>query len=230
MCRSHCIPEELSQKILTFCKKDDILCIADEIQTGFGRIGTHFWAFERDQIVSDMVSSGKPIANGYPLAALVVKSQVSNSFCAGKRTYFNTFGGAPVSMTAGLAVLDVIENDNLQQLAQEVGAYLKQKLQELQLKHWLYVDVRGQGLLVGFELIRNKDTLEPGTKEADELQVRMMKENRVLVNLDGKFNSVIKIEPPMCFSKKDADNVFKSADRILGEIEARLKPTGKHTK
>ncbi|XP_063719799.1 5-phosphohydroxy-L-lysine phospho-lyase-like [Symsagittifera roscoffensis] len=223
-------PKNYLKRVFELLHKEDILCIADEVQTGFGRIGTHFWAFEMHEVVPDMVSVGKPIANGYPLSALVVTSEVATAFCAGKRTYFNTFGGAPVSMAAGLAVLDVIENEKLQQHALEVGTYLKGKLEELKSKHWMIADVRGQGLFVGFELIRNKDTLEPGTEEADELQMRMMKEERVLINLDGKFNSVIKFKPPMCFSKKDADTVYKAADRILGEIEASLESNEEHAK
>ena len=128
------------------------ICYALKVQTGFGRVGSHYWAFELHGVVPDMVTVGKPIANGYPLSALVTTRKIATAFCAGKRTYFNTFGGAPVAMAAALAVLEIIEKEKLQENAQVVGAYLKDKLLELKEKHWMMVDVRGQGLFVGFEL------------------------------------------------------------------------------
>ncbi|XP_075261869.1 5-phosphohydroxy-L-lysine phospho-lyase-like [Convolutriloba macropyga] len=222
-------PKNYLKRVYELLRKEDILTIADEVQTGFGRIGTHFWAFEMHEVVPDIVSVGKPIANGYPLSALVVTENVANAFCAGKRTYFNTFGGAPCAMAAGLSVLEIIEKERLQQHALEVGNYLKHLLEKLKQKHWMIADVRGQGLFVGFELIRKKGTLEPATKEADDLQMRMMREDRILINLDGRFNSVVKFKPPMCFNKEDSDCVYESIDRILSEMEATLSSSEEHS-
>ncbi len=193
------------------------VCVADEVQTGFGRAGTHFWMFETQGVVPDIVTLGKPIGNGHPLGAVITTPEIAASFANGME-YFNTFGGNPVSCAVGLAVLDVIRDEELQQNALEVGAYLKQGLQELKNRHSLIGDVRGLGLFIGVELVRRRDTLEPADSEAARV-VERMKERGILLSTDGPNHNVIKIKPPLVFSRADADFLVMNLDFVLGESE-----------
>ena len=147
------------------------MCVADEVQTGFGRAGSHFWTFETQGVVPDIVTLGKPIGNGHPLAAVITTPEIAQSFTNGME-YFNTFGGNPVSCAAGLAVLDVIRDEELQTNAAQVGDFLKDGLRQLQNQHPLIGDVRGIGLFLGIELVRNSTTLEPADREANEFVER----------------------------------------------------------
>ena len=189
------------------------VCVADEVQTGFGRAGQYFWMFETQGVVPDIVTLGKPIGNGHPLAAVITTPEIAASFANGME-YFNTFGGNPVSCAVGLAVLDVIRDEELQQNALEVGDYLKQRLRELQKRHSLIGDVRGLGLFIGVEFVRDPETLEPADSEAAQI-VERMKERCVLLSTDGPYHNVIKIKPPMVFSKADADLLISVLDRVL---------------
>ncbi|XP_032238073.2 5-phosphohydroxy-L-lysine phospho-lyase isoform X1 [Nematostella vectensis] len=198
------------------------VCIADEVQVGFGRVGNHFWAFETQDVVPDIVTLGKPIGNGHPLACVVTTPEISESFAATGMAYFNTYGGNPVSCAVGNAVLDVIEEEGLQQHALEVGTQLIDKLKGLQQKHPLIGDVRGMGLFVGVELVKDQDTLEPATSEASHV-VYQAKENHILISADGIHSNVLKIKPPMCFSHIDADNLVNTLDIILTEMEEGTK-------
>jgi 4-aminobutyrate aminotransferase-like enzyme/Ser/Thr protein kinase RdoA (MazF antagonist) len=191
------------------------VCVADEVQTGFGRAGTHFWMFETQGAVPDIVTLGKPIGNGHPLGAVITTPEIAASFANGME-YFNTFGGNPVSCAAGLAVLDVIRDEELQQNALEVGEYLRQGLRELQTSHPLIGDVRGLGLFIGVELVRNRETLEPADAEATQV-VEGMKNRGILLSTDGPFHNVIKIKPPLVFSKADADFFLANLDSVLKE-------------
>ena len=193
------------------------VCVADEVQTGFGRAGTRFWTFETQGVVPDIVTLGKPIGNGHPLGAVITTPEIAASFANGME-YFNTFGGNPVSCAAGLAVLDVIRDEELQQNALEVGEYLKQGLRELQNRHSLIGDVRGLGLFLGVEFVRNRETIEPADKEAAQV-VEWMKERGVLLSTDGPFHNVIKIKPPLVFSRADADFLVMNLDSVLSESE-----------
>ena len=179
------------------------VCIADEVQTGFGRAGSHFWMFERHGVVPDIVTMGKPIGNGHPMGAVVTTPEIAASFANGME-YFNTFGGNPVSCAVGLAVLDVIRDEGLQQNALEVGDYFLRGLGAV--RNRLIGDVRGSGLFLGIELVRDPETLEPADREAAML-VNRMKEEGVLLSTDGPFHNVIKIKPPMVFTRTDADRV-----------------------
>jgi len=189
------------------------VCVADEVQTGFGRAGTHFWMFETQDVVPDIVTLGKPIGNGHPLGAVITTPAIAASFANGME-YFNTFGGNPVSGAVGLAVLDVIRHEELQQNALEVGDYLKQGLFELQNRHSLIGDVRGLGLFIGIEFVRNRETLEPADSEATQI-VERMKERCILLSTDGPYHNIIKIKPPIVFSKVDADVLISGLDRVL---------------
>ncbi len=191
------------------------VCIADEVQTGFGRVGTHFWAFETQGVVPDIVTLGKPIGNGHPLGAVVTTPEIAASFANGME-YFNTYGGNPVSCAIGLAVLDVIRDENLQANALKVGTHLMHGLRQLMHKHPLIGDVRGLGLFIGVELVLDRETLAPATEQASYVANRM-KECGVLLSTDGPFHNVLKIKPPLVFTEDNADFLVATLDRILEE-------------
>jgi 4-aminobutyrate aminotransferase-like enzyme/Ser/Thr protein kinase RdoA (MazF antagonist) len=192
------------------------LCVADEVQVGFGRAGTHFWAFERQDVIPDIVVMGKPIGNGHPLGAVVTTRAIADAFANGME-YFSTFGGNPVSCAIGMAVLDVIESENLQAHALEAGSYFIDGLRELKEQHALIGDVRGCGLFIGIELVRDRETLEPAAEEAAEL-VERMKARGMLLSTDGPLHNVIKIKPPMVINRDDIEMVL----RVLADEFARL--------
>jgi 4-aminobutyrate aminotransferase-like enzyme/Ser/Thr protein kinase RdoA (MazF antagonist) len=181
------------------------LCVADEVQTGFGRAGSHFWMFETQSVTPDIVTLGKPIGNGHPLGAVITTPEIAASFANGME-YFNTFGGNPVSCAVGLAVLDVIRDEGLQENARDVGAYLLEGLREL--KSPLIGDVRGKGLFLGIEFVRDRETKEPAAHEAAEI-VEKMKDRGILLSTDGPMHNVIKIKPPLVFSRADADLLLR---------------------
>jgi 4-aminobutyrate aminotransferase-like enzyme len=187
----------------------------DEVQVGFGRAGSHFWAFETQQVVPDIVTLGKPMGNGHPLAAVITTPAIADVFANGME-YFNTFGGNPVSCAIGMAVLDVIENENLQQNALKAGNRLLQGLQGLKDKYALVGDVRGQGLYVGVELVTDRRTLEPAAEHADYI-INRMKDYGILISTDGPLHNVLKMKPPIVFTEENADEVVQALDRILGE-------------
>jgi 4-aminobutyrate aminotransferase-like enzyme/Ser/Thr protein kinase RdoA (MazF antagonist) len=193
------------------------VCISDEVQTGFGRAGTDFWMFETQGVVPDIVTMGKPIGNGHPIGGVVTTPEIAASFANGME-YFNTFGGNPVSCAVGLAVLDVIRDEALQQNALDTGSYLMHGLRELAGRHPLIGDVRGLGLFIGIELVRDRHTIEPAGDEAAEL-VNRMKDRGVLLSTDGPFHNVIKIKPPMVFSRGDADLLVSQMAKVLVEME-----------
>jgi hypothetical protein len=192
------------------------LFIADEVQTGFGRVGSHMWAFELQEVVPDIVTLGKPIGNGHPMAAVITTPEIASAFANGME-FFSSFGGNPVSAAVGLAVLDVLEEEQLQAGALRTGRHLKARLAELTGRHQLIGDVRGEGLFLGVELVRNRATLEPATEEAGDL-VNLMREAGVLLATDGPFDNVIKIKPPMVFGIPEAEIVVEELDRALGKL------------
>jgi 4-aminobutyrate aminotransferase-like enzyme/Ser/Thr protein kinase RdoA (MazF antagonist) len=189
------------------------LCIADEVQVGFGRLGTHFWAFEAQGVVPDIVVMGKPIGNGHPMAAVVTSRAIADSFANGME-YFSTFGGNPVSCAIGLAVLDVVRDEGLQAHALEVGARLRDGLRGLMDRHAIVGDVRGLGLFIGVELVRDRESLEPAAEEATEL-VNRLRDRRMLLSTDGPLHNVIKIKPPMVLTAEDVDMVVRCFDDEL---------------
>ncbi len=194
------------------------VCIADEVQVGFGRVGSHFWGFETQNVVPDIVTMGKPIGNGHPMAAVITTPAIADAFANGME-YFNTFGGNPVSCAVGLAVLDVIANEGLQQQAWQVGNSLKKQLNALKEKHALIGDVRGRGLFLGIELVRDHNTLEPADTETTQI-VEMMKERGILLSTDGPLHNVIKIKPPLQFNMGNAKHVARTLDEVMGTFVA----------
>jgi 4-aminobutyrate aminotransferase-like enzyme/Ser/Thr protein kinase RdoA (MazF antagonist) len=190
------------------------VCIADEVQTGFGRIGTHFWAFEAHDVTPDIVVLGKPIANGYPMGAVITTPEIAAAFDNGME-FFSTFGGSTAACAAGLATLRVTREENLQAHALRVGEKLLAGLRALQPRHELIGDVRGSGLFLGVELVRDRTTLEPAAAEASAVALRM-RELGVLLGTDGPFHNVVKLRGPMPLSDSDVDCVIEAFERALG--------------
>ena len=196
------------------------VCIADEVQVGFGRVGEAFWGFELQGVVPDIVVMGKPIGNGHPLGAVACRPEIAEAFANGME-YFNTFGGNPVSCAIGREVLRVIEDEGLQEHARQVGAYLLEGLRSLQQQHPLIGDVRGHGLFLGFELVTNRESLEPAAAQASYLSNRM-REKGVLMSIDGPHHNVLKIKPPMCFDQRNTDFFLQMLEEVLQEDFCRV--------
>lgn len=189
--------------------------IADEVQTGCGRHGRFFWAFEEHGVTPDIVTIGKPLGNGHPIGAVVTTRAIADAFANGME-YFNTFGGNPVSCAIGLEVLRVIQDEGLQKNALETGDYLRRGLLDLATRRPLIGDVRGPGLFLGFELVKNNDTLEPAPDQAAWLANRM-RALGILMSTDGPDHNVLKIKPPMVFSRCDADFLLEMLGKVLAE-------------
>ena len=189
------------------------LFIADEVQPGFARTGKNFWGYQADGFVPDIVTMGKPMGNGHPLAGIVTKSEIIDEFAASGR-YFNTFGGNPVSCAAGLAVLDVIERDKLQQNAHDVGRHLVDGLWKLADKHENIGDVRGSGFFLGLELVEDRDTKTPATAMARRV-VNDLRDRGLLTGSIGPDANVLKLRCPMVFSRENADYALEILDASL---------------
>lgn len=197
-------------------RKTGALCISDEVQVGVGRMGDTFWGFELGGVVPDIVTMGKPLGNGHPLAAVVTTRAIADAFDTGMK-YFNTFGGNPVSCAIGSTVLDIIIGDGLQQQAKEVGAYFADSLREVQRRQPLIGDIRAQGLYLGVELVRDRDTKEPARAEAFEV-TELMKDEGVIVFPNGVYDNVLKIKPPMTFQNHHVDIYCEALDRVLTRL------------
>ncbi|MDB3854706.1 aminotransferase class III-fold pyridoxal phosphate-dependent enzyme [Euryarchaeota archaeon] len=192
------------------------LCIADEVQVGFGRVGKHMWAFEEHRVIPDIVVMGKPIGNGHPMAAVFTTEKIASKF--EEMEFFSTFGGNPVSCAIGLAVLDEIEDKDLMHNAELLGKIFVDGLNDLKKKHTLIGDVRGRGLFIGFELVSDHNTLQPAPNEAKKLVAEMLSRN-VLLSTDGPHNNVIKIKPPMVITIEDVNLTLKLLDDVLSKMK-----------
>ncbi len=188
------------------------VCISDEVQSGFGRTGEHFWGFESQGVLPDIVTLAKGIGNGYPLAAVVTTPRIAEAMLS--RAHFNTFGGNPVSCAIGRAVLRVIDKEGLQKNSLEVGGYLKARLQGLAVKHPIIGDVRGLGLLLGVELVNDRETKEPA-KEACVEVFEKARELGLLIGKGGLWGNTLRITPPMCITRADADFLVAVLDEAL---------------
>ncbi len=189
------------------------LCIADEVQTGFGRTGDHYWGFQNFDVMPDIVTMAKGIGNGAPLAAVTTRREIAETLA--QRIHFNTYGGNPVSMAAGLAVLEAIDEDGLQENCRVVGGHFKAGLERLMERHALIGDVRGKGLMLGLELVRDRATKEPAKAETAAV-MEVLREQSVLVGKGGLDGNVLRIKPPMCITKDDVDYALAAFDHALG--------------
>ena len=204
------LPDGYLAKVYEAVRGAGGVCIADEVQTGYGRIGTHFWGFEKYGVVPDIVVLGKPIGNGHPIGAVITTRAIADSFDNGME-FFSTFGGNNVSCAIGLQVLEVVQEENLQAHALEIGERLLKGLRELQQRHEIIGDVRGSGFFLGVELVRER---MPATQEAARI-VNQMREHGILLGTDGPHHNVLKIRPPMPFSEADADELISTFDLLL---------------
>jgi len=191
------------------------VCIVDEVQTGFARTGEHFWGFESHGVIPDIVAMGKGIGNGFPLAAVVVKREIAESMS--EKKFFNTYGSNPMSCAAGRAVLRAIDEDRILHNAAEVGGYMKKKLQSLRAKCDVIGDVRGSGLMIGLDLVKDQKTKAPAEQEAGRVS-EYAKDNGVIIGKGGAMGNVLRINPPLCLQKEDVDYVVD----VLGQGFSQL--------
>ncbi len=196
-------------------KKAGGLLICDEVQSGFGRTGTHFWAHEKMGVVPDIVTLGKPMANGHPVGGVVTTRDIMKEFRSGFR-YFNTFGGNPVSCSAAMAVLDELEEKDLVSNALTVGLHARKRLDELKSRHIAIGDVRGSGLIFGAEMVLDRESMEPASDFTDRV-INAMRHRGIIHSKLGRHKNTLKIRPPMPFSIENADLLFDTLDEVLAE-------------
>ena len=218
------LPEGYLEEAYRIIRAEGGICIADEVQVGFGRVGSFYWGFELQNVVPDIITCGKPIGNGHPLGAVITTKKVADAFANGME-YFNTYGGNPVSCAVGYEVLTVIDDEKLRDNAQLVGNHLLERLEDLKLKHEIIGDVRGVGLFCGIELVRDRNTLEPADTEATYI-VNRLKEQGILLSTDGPLYNVIKMKPPMCFTIDNVEEMITRLDKIFYEIDSISKIQG----
>jgi len=209
------IAADYMQPIYDFVRRHGGVCISDEVQCGFGRLGHSFWGFEQAGVVPDAVVLGKPMGNGHPMAAVVCTRALADSFHNGME-FFSSFGGNPVSCAIGVAVLEVLEEEQLAGHAAEVGKYLAQGFEELRREFPVFGEIRGSGLSLGVELLEPDSEL-PATALAAHL-VKGLRERQILVGCDGPQNNVFKLKPPLCFSRDNADQLFKAIREVLAAV------------
>ncbi|GFQ90269.1 ethanolamine-phosphate phospho-lyase [Trichonephila clavata] len=219
------LPEGYLAKVYKYVHQAGGVCVADEVQTGFGRVGKHMWAFQLqgEDICPDIVTIGKPMGNGHPVAAVVTTKEIARNFKGLGVSYFNTYGGNPVSMAIANAVLDIIEDEDLMTNADVVGQKLIDDLKELQTRHQIIGDVRGVGFFIGIDLVKDRISKVPATEEGAYIIARMKQEG-VLLSAEGKYENVLKFKPPMVFSEENAETLVHKLDKVLSEIEDHKVP------
>ena len=203
-------PKDYLKEVFNYVHASGGLCLSDEVQVGFGRLGTHFWGFEIYDVVPDIVTMGKPIGNGHPIGAVVTTIEIANSFSNGME-FFSTTGGNTVSCAVGIEVLNILEEEKLQRNALIVGNYLFERLEELKEKYTIIGDIRGSGLFLGIDLIKERETLTPAIEEAANI-VERMKDHGILI---GNDKNVLKLKPPMVFTKENAEFFIRTFEEIL---------------
>lgn len=208
-------PREFFQIVYDIIRRHGGLCVADEVQGGFGRTGRHYWAHQHWGVEPDIVVTAKGIGNGAPLAAMTTREDISR--CLQHRVHFNTFGGNPISATQGLATLEVLDEERLQDNARIVGDHLKGRLIELQQKHPLIGEVRGMGLMLGVELVRDRQSREPASSETVEV-LEQAKDRGLLLGKGGLMGNTLRIKPPLCIRRDDADYIVDCLDEVFHEV------------
>jgi 4-aminobutyrate aminotransferase-like enzyme len=214
------LPHGFLQPVQEVVKRAGGIIIADEVQPGFGRIGSHMWGHQRIGLKPDVVTLGKPIANGHPVGAVVTIMDIMQQFRTAFK-YFNTFGGNPVSSAAALATLQVLQQEQLMANAERVGAYAKAGLEKLAQKYDFIGDVRGSGLFFGAEMVLDKATKSPATEFTNRV-ANAMRDQGILLNKLGIHYNTLKIRPPMCFTQQQADLLLQTLDRVLEKTPLRL--------
>ncbi|MBI28780.1 MAG: aspartate aminotransferase family protein [Pelagibacteraceae bacterium] len=208
------LPPNYLKQIFNKIKSNNGVCVSDEVQTGFGRIGKNFWAFEEQKVIPDICTVGKPMGNGHPIAAVITTREIADSFNNGME-YFNSFGGNPVSLAAGKAVLEVIENNKLQENAQKIGNYLKIKFNDLKNKFPDKIcDVRGEGLFIGVDLVEKGNPDLPDSKIANFI-INHSKKLGLLLSTDGPYDNVVKIKPPLIINIDEANYLIECLDKSI---------------
>ena len=210
------VPAGFMAKALAHVHATGGFFIADEVQAGFGRLGSHMWGHQKLGVIPDIVTLGKPMGNGHPLAGVVARRDLVEGFTS-RNMYFNTFGGNPVSAAVGMAVLDAIEDENLLENAVTVGHYTLERLSKLADRHELIGDVRGAGMFFAVELVSDRKAKTPATAQTKRL-VNLMRERGVLISRIGIHDNILKIRPPMTFSKQHADLLIETLDGVLAAL------------
>ena len=214
------LPANYLKRAYAMVREAGGICIADEVQTGFGRVGNAFWSFELSSVVPEIVTLGKPIANGHPLGAVVTTPAIAAAFDNGME-YFNTFGGNPVACAIGLEVLHIIADEKLQENAAATGKYWMESLQALQAQFPIIGQMRGSGLFLGIELIRDTNSLEPADWEATYI-VERMKNNGILLSTEGPHHNVLKLKPPIIFQRQHVDLFVDVFEQVLQDTVLRV--------
>jgi 4-aminobutyrate aminotransferase-like enzyme len=192
------------------------LVVADEVQSGFGRMGQAMWGYQHHGVIPDLITIGKPAGNGHPIGAVLTRPEVLDRF-TGQAQFFSTYGGNNVSCAAGIAVLDVIRDEELIDNAARTGATLKEALMRLMAKHEIIGDVRGTGLAIGVELVSDRRSLTPATKETLRA-LNLIRDEGVLVGSEGPFSNILKIRPPMVIDSEQAEFAASAIDRALQRV------------
>jgi 4-aminobutyrate aminotransferase-like enzyme len=194
------------------------LFVADEVQSGFGRMAPAYWGHQHHGVTPDFVTIGKPAGNGYPVGAIITRAAILDKFVGETGPFFSTFGGGNAACAAGIAVMDVIEHDGLVQRAAQVGQKFRDRLRELMQQHEIIGDVRGVGLATGVELVHDRATLEPAAAETKQL-LNLLRDNGVLIGSDGKFGNVLKLRPPLVFETEHVEIAISAFDRALSRLQ-----------
>jgi len=213
-------PDNYLEEVYKAVRSRGGVVIADEVQVGFGRVGSHMWAYETygGCLVPDIVTLGKPMGNGHPIAAVITTPEIAQSFRATGIEYFNTYGGNPVSCAVGLAVLDVIEEEKLMEHATKVGAKLKKAAMELAKKHPIVGAVRGRGMFFGMDLVKDRETREPHPAAAAHILTKL-RSQKILLQSDGPYDNVLKFKSPLAFTEENADRLMEELDKVFTEVE-----------
>lgn len=215
-------PKNYLRKVYNYLQPKGILCLADEVQCGFYRSGHHMWSFKTqgEDLVPDFLVVGKSMGNGHPVACLITKPELAEKFGQSGLKYFNTYGGNPVSMAVANAVLDVIENEKLYKHVYDVSEHILKEFNRLKSKYEVIGDIRGCGYFIGIDFVKSRQTREPATELARTI-LKKMRDEYILMSLDGPYSNVMKFKPPLTFDKENADHLIMTLDKVLAKCTAK---------